>query len=90
VPELLLQPTLAGLDQAGVAEIVVTLLKQMPLDLRQVVVQGGLLLTGGNSAFGGEQGNEGAHSSQSACRHDVSQLLVVVCYYFLHTHTMRA
>jgi hypothetical protein len=54
VPELLLQPTLAGVDQAGVAEIVVTLLKQMPLELRQQVVQGGLLLTGGNSAFEGE------------------------------------
>ena len=54
IPELLFQPSLVGVDQAGLPEIVMALLKRMPQDVAEEVAAGGLLLTGGNAGFAGE------------------------------------
>jgi actin-related protein len=56
VPELLFQPSLVGVDQAGLPEIIMALLKGMPEDVAEEVAAGGLLLTGGNASFEGTWG----------------------------------
>ncbi|KAK9819833.1 hypothetical protein WJX72_002908 [[Myrmecia] bisecta] len=53
-PELLFQPkALAGIDQAGIHELVLMMLARMPAPQQDACVRGGVLLTGGNAAFHG-------------------------------------
>lgn len=54
IPELLFQPSICGIDQAGVAEIIAGVLKQLPPRSAERCAEGGVLLTGGNTAFPGK------------------------------------
>ena len=54
VPELLFQPCMCGIEQAGVAEVLAAVLQDMPPELANRCARGGLLITGGNTAFSGE------------------------------------
>lgn len=66
VPELLLQPSLAGIDQAGLAELVMACLKRLQPHVAEACAQGGLLLTGGNAMYPGRCGSTcGACASAS-------------------------
>ncbi|GMH33446.1 hypothetical protein BSKO_01280 [Bryopsis sp. KO-2023] len=53
VPELLFQPSLCGIDQAGLVEVVGGVLQQLPVELADRCANGGLLITGGNAAYPG-------------------------------------
>jgi actin-related protein 5 len=52
-PEILFQPCLMGLDQAGLAEAVVVALRRAPRDARAPLAAAPLLLTGGGAALAG-------------------------------------
>jgi actin-related protein 5 len=52
-PELLFQPTLAGIDQAGLAEAIAVALQRAPADAHARLRAGPLLLTGGGAALAG-------------------------------------
>jgi hypothetical protein len=55
VPELLMQPAaLAGVDQAGLPEVVGLVLRRLPKHVREAVAAGGVVVTGGNALFAGE------------------------------------
>jgi hypothetical protein len=54
VPELLMQPAaLAGVDQAGLPEVVGLVLRRLPRHVREAVAAGGVVVTGGNALFAG-------------------------------------
>lgn len=54
VPELLMQPAaLAGVDQAGLPEVVGLVLRRLPTHVREAVAAGGVVVTGGNALFAG-------------------------------------
>jgi hypothetical protein len=54
VPELLMQPAaLAGVDQAGLPEVVGLVLRRLPKHVREAVASGGVVVTGGNALFAG-------------------------------------
>ncbi|CAD7702028.1 unnamed protein product [Ostreobium quekettii] len=53
VPELLFQPSMCGIDQAGAGEVLAIMLREMPAELAERCASGGLLITGGNSAYPG-------------------------------------
>eukprot|EP00775_Hariotina_reticulata_P012512 gene12512-12646_t len=54
VPELLIQPTaLAGVDQAGLPEVVAACLRRLPKHISAAVAAGGVILTGGSVLFPG-------------------------------------
>jgi hypothetical protein len=54
VPELLMQPAaLAGVDQAGLPEVVGLVLRRLPKHVREAVAAGGVVITGGNALFAG-------------------------------------
>jgi hypothetical protein len=55
VPEVLLQPPLAGLDEAGLPELVESCLGRLSAQERAACIAGGLLLVGGGSGFPGER-----------------------------------
>lgn len=52
-PEILFQPTLAGIDQAGLAEAIAVALQRAPADAHARLRAGPLLLTGGGAALAG-------------------------------------
>lgn len=52
VPEVLFQPSMVGLDQAGIAETIEYLLKQYPSQIQDLLVSN-VFLTGGCSLFPG-------------------------------------
>ncbi|CAM6118427.1 unnamed protein product [Calypogeia fissa] len=52
-PEILMQPTMVGVDQVGLGEMVGASLRRLPEDYYEPVVQGTILLTGGSSLFEG-------------------------------------
>lgn len=52
-PETVLQPSIIGVDQAGVGELVAVALRRLPPQYRDQVMKGTVFLTGGNSAFEG-------------------------------------
>jgi actin-related protein 5 len=52
-PEILMQPTMVGIDQVGVGEMVGASLRRLPEDYYEAVVEGTILLTGGSSLFEG-------------------------------------
>jgi actin-related protein len=54
-PEILFQPSMIGLDQAGLAEAVVVALRRAPRDARAPLAAAPLLLTGGGAALAGLQ-----------------------------------
>jgi hypothetical protein len=57
VPELLYQPSaLAGVDQAGFAEVLGLVFQRLPKHVGDAVAAGGVVLTGGNACFAGTQG----------------------------------
>lgn len=57
VPELLFQPmALAGVDQAGLPELVSLAMKRLPAHVAAEVARGGVVLTGGNIMFPGKPG----------------------------------
>jgi len=53
VPEVLLQPALAGVDEAGLPELVGWCLSRLAAAERAACVKGGLLLVGGGAGFPG-------------------------------------
>lgn len=54
VPELLYQPAaLAGVDQAGFAEVLGLVFQRLPKHIGDAVAAGGAVLTGGNACFAG-------------------------------------
>eukprot|EP00878_Enallax_costatus_P012776 GHUV01013343.1.p1 GENE.GHUV01013343.1~~GHUV01013343.1.p1 ORF type:complete len:296 (+),score=148.35 GHUV01013343.1:90-890(+) len=54
IPELLFQPmALAGVDQAGLPELVAVSMKRLPRHVADAVAEGGVVLTGGNMLFPG-------------------------------------
>jgi len=54
VPELLYQPAaLAGVDQAGFAEVLGLVFQRLPKHIGDAVAAGGVVLTGGNACFAG-------------------------------------
>lgn len=54
VPELLYQPAaLAGVDQAGFAEVLGLVFQRLPKHVGDAVAGGGVVLTGGNACFAG-------------------------------------
>lgn len=52
-PEILMQPTMVGIDQVGVGEMVGSSLRRLPEDYQEPVVHGTILLTGGSALFSG-------------------------------------
>jgi actin-related protein 5 len=52
-PEIVLQPSMMGLDQAGLGEMLALALMRLPQHYRERVMKGSVLLTGGNSLFEG-------------------------------------
>lgn len=52
-PEIVLQPTMVGVDQVGVGEMVGASFRRLPENLQELVVKGTILLTGGNTLFSG-------------------------------------
>lgn len=55
VPELLYQPAaLAGVDQAGLGEVMGLVFQRLPKHVGDAVAAGGVVLTGGNACFAGE------------------------------------
>jgi hypothetical protein len=56
VPELLYQPAaLAGVDQAGLSEVLGLMFRRLPKHIAEAVTAGGVVLTGGNACFAGER-----------------------------------
>ncbi|GBG00222.1 hypothetical protein Rsub_12707 [Raphidocelis subcapitata] len=53
VPEILMQPSLAGLDEAGLPELVEWCLRRVSAEERAACIEGGLLLLGGGGGFVG-------------------------------------
>lgn len=54
VPELLYQPAaLAGVDQAGLGEVLSLVFQRLPKQIGDAVAGGGVVLTGGNACFPG-------------------------------------
>lgn len=52
-PEIVMQPALIGVDQAGMGEIVAIALRRLPPQYREQVMKGTILLSGGSSLFEG-------------------------------------
>lgn len=52
-PEILFQPSMVGIDQAGIGESVALSVRRLPKGYEEQVVAGSVFLTGGNSLFPG-------------------------------------
>ncbi|KAL2636158.1 hypothetical protein R1flu_007637 [Riccia fluitans] len=74
-PEIVMQPTMVGVDQVGIGEMVEASLRRLPENLHQLVVKGTILLTGGNALFSGL--NERLATELRACRPFGSTIRVV-------------
>ena len=81
-PELLLQPAaLAGVEQAGLNELILRALSELTPAQRKACQAGGVLLTGGNSIFPGldvryevvADSGMGTHLYAAACGHQQSR-----------------
>mmetsp|Transcript_13179 Transcript_13179/g.25135 ORF Transcript_13179/g.25135 Transcript_13179/m.25135 type:complete len:751 (+) Transcript_13179:207-2459(+) len=53
IPEILFQPSIIGVDQAGISEIISTILAHLPQPELQAVLKGGILLSGGSAQLPG-------------------------------------
>ncbi|KAG6542579.1 hypothetical protein Mapa_016050 [Marchantia paleacea] len=74
-PEIVLQPSMVGVDQVGVGEMVGASFRRMPENLHELVVRGTILLTGGNTLFSGL--DERLAAELKACRPFGSTIRVV-------------
>ena len=52
-PEIIFQPHLIGIDQVGLDEAINVSMKRLPGDWSQPIIDGTVLLTGGNTLFDG-------------------------------------